>query len=221
MKIQRSACRQESNGAGAAIGTCLDHSAGFGIVFMKKITILLLLSVCAAFSLSAQTGNVTGNSKPDFPHHELGISYGIHPLNYQKGSFFIYFTDLDFKIKTEDALLVGALNLYYQYNIRPKHSIGITASYLYRKDYRSNNNLSILGCNAFYKYTYVTFPKCAFYLKAGTGHLFVISSSGGVEYWPSFQLTPFGVRLGEKNAANIELGIGPEGVFKLGYNCAF
>ena len=38
---------------------------------------------------------------------------------------------------------------------------------------------------------------------------------------PSVQLTLLGMRVGKANAANIELGFGPEGILEIGYSYKF
>ncbi len=92
---------------------------------------------CAASSLSAQTGNVNGKNQPDFPRHELGISYGVHPFFRICDHDVAIFTPgvwphrcptSDFNIKDEYFTLFGAVNVFYQYNITPKHSAGVTLS---------------------------------------------------------------------------------------------
>lgn len=244
------------------------------LFIMKKITILLLLAVCAAYSLSAQTGNVNGHNQPDFPRHELGISYGVHPFmrNIDHDVAILipgvwpYYPTSNFNINDEYFTLYGAINVFYQYNITPKHSAGVTLSGVLSKytipagtmsgfseaarlygENEYSGHIGSLCLNVFYKFTYKTFDKCALYLGAGLGfnadiHDKTLYKYRQIKYgtrgrdipdytiygnwaraffYPSFQITALGIRIGQKNAANIELGFGSEGVFKAGYSCRF
>ena len=134
---------------------------------------------------------------------------------------------------------VGAFNLHYFYNITCKHSVGAVLSTTLLnvtipqsiKTYRGINTYMTLS--ATYRFTYKCFPNIDFYIGVGFGATFGIEAKEINEYvktvWlgdditrrffvgPTAQLTLLGMRVGKANAANIELGFGPEGILEIGY----
>lgn len=145
---------------------------------------------------------------------------------------------------------IGAFAIHYQYHINSKHSIGASLSAVMlisdinvAPNYVNHESKHYHGINPYitligtYRFTYKSFPKVAFYLGAGLGFTVGVEDKELNEYtrswWgdskmthryfigPAAQLTLLGIRLGTTNAANIELGIGTEGVLKIGYNQSF
>ena len=103
------------------------------------------------------------------------------------------------------------------------------------KNYKGINTYITL--NATYRFIYKSFPNIDFYLGVGIGATFGIEAKEINEFvrtvwnndkWtrrffvgPSVQLTLLGMRVGKANAANIELGFGPEGILGIGYSYKF
>lgn len=159
---------------------------------------------------------------------------------YYEPDFFHYRTSSE---SYSQSFKVGAFNLHYFYNITRKHSLGAVLSTTLlnvtiprsEKTYKGINTYITL--NATYRFTYKSFPNIDFYLGVGLGATFGIEAKEINEFvktvwnndkWtrrffvgPSVQLTLLGMRVGKANAANIELGFGPEGILKIGYSYKF
>ena len=159
---------------------------------------------------------------------------------YYEPDFFHYRTSLE---SYSQSFKVGAFNLHYFYNITRKHSLGAVLSTTLlnvtiprsEKTYKGINTYITL--NATYRFTYKSFPNIVFYLGVGLGATFGIEAKEINEFvktvwnndkWtrrffvgPAVQLTLLGMRVGKTNAANIELGFGPEGIVEVGYSYEF
>lgn len=178
---------------------------------------------------------------PDFFHYRTDPV--DHCQSYKVGAFNLhYFYNITQKHGVGAVLSTTLLNVTIPASSKDFHSInnspkGPPPIILPgpSKDYHGINTYITL--NATYRFTYKSFPNIDFYLGVGLGATFGIEAKEINEFvrtiWnndkmtrrffvgPAVQLTLLGMHVGKTNAANIELGFGPEGILEVGYSYEF
>ncbi len=134
----------------------------------------------------------------------------------------------------------GCLTLNYQYHFTKKHSIGFTASWLGRYisnytmkpttgelvDAKGWDNIFTLCIN--YRFTYYSKDAVSLYtgIHLGFGMGFIerkllFKSESSFYAMPGIQVTGFGIEAGKTHAFVSELGLGCQGLLKIGYRYKF
>jgi hypothetical protein len=193
------------------------------------------------------------------PKHEIGFSWGaispigIVTLDDNVTIPFPCFSRNDRQAEShENVYHLGSFSLNYNYHFKPKHSAGVSLSWLGKhvdvywlyphysfsfpsaerrlEDYdtidsKGWHHYFILMGN--YRYTYYRKNIITLYFAVHAGAtLCVINEKVSIYHikdrekyvWlPAFQLTALGIDIGRKNVFNLELGVGTQGVIKLGY----
>lgn len=175
-------------------------------------------------------------TKPTFKKHEFNVSVGIlntievHPL--------LTFSDRIplFSYKSKSDLLffkIGSFNFEYNLNLSKIYSIGVSLSYTYSR----NNEIDYLwDMTPFYydihshflsiivnnKFNYIRKKNYNIYTGFGIGitqifreHNEYYNPLSG--YYIDFNLCLFGILLKNKIPLFFEIGLGPQGIFKVGY----
>ncbi len=169
--------------------------------------------------------------EPDFFHYRT--TPDSHNQSYKIGAFNLhYFYNITRKHSVGAVLSTTLLNVTI-------HSINYQSIWLPDREERNYYGINTyITLNATYRFTYKSFPNIDFYLGVGLGATFGIEAKEINEFtrtiWrgddgitdrffvgPTAQLTLLGMRVGKTNAANIELGFGPEGILEVGYSYEF
>lgn len=169
---------------------------------------------------------------PDFFHYRTDPV--DHCQSFKVGAFNLhYFYNITRKHSVGAVLSTTLLNVTI-------HSINYQDICIWFPAHEERNYHGIntyITLNATYRFTYKSFPNIDFYLGVGLGATFGIEAKEINEFvrtiWnkdkmtrrffvgPTAQLTLLGMRVGKTNAANIELGFGPEGIVEVGYSYEF
>ena len=182
---------------------------------MKTIKKVLVIATLAMFSFV----NVFGQDETPWndKKHQLQVSYGFGTINEWASlwgsAFFAGITKGD-----SDFTTTGSISVGYQYNVKPRLSLGFDFGYegiKFGSDDRFDN-FTILATTRWYYYKGYKF---ATYCKLGAGAM-ITSNDYGKNHKPSpedenvssriaFQVTPFGIEVGSQKARFFaETGIG-------------
>lgn len=168
--------------------------------------------------------------EPDFFHYRT--TPDSPNQSYKVGAFNLhYFYNITRKHSVGAVLSATLLNVTI--HSIDHHNIWLPA--VEERDYHGINTYITL--NATYRFIYKSFPNIDFYLRVGVGATFGIEAKEINDFtrtiWnndkmtrrffvgPTAQVTLLGMRVGKVNAANIELGFGPEGILEVGYSYEF
>jgi len=173
---------------------------------MKKIITILLITITAT-TVHAQE---TSTSEQNFYKHEIGVSYGILPS-------VLLLPALNFSAMT--------LNFDYTYNFNKKHAITALLTY-YQSFLKKWENVYYIAPQIGYKYTYLQTNNFTFFLTVAVGvQLLYIEPNDGFfqGFVPMFayQISPLCFSIGKKHNFDLGLGLGSQGILKLGYRYKF
>lgn len=182
---------------------------------MKTIKKVLVIATLAMFSFV----NVFGQDETPWndKKHQLQVSYGIGTINDLACSWgLIFFSGLS-KDDKYDFTTTGSITVGYQYNVKPRVSVGLDLNYegIKMSDYKYDNFVFLATTRIYYHKGY----KFATYCKLGAGAM-ITNNDYGKNHKPSpddenistrfaFQVTPFGIEVGSQKARFFaETGIG-------------
>lgn len=213
-------------------------------------TVILIIMNSLVFSQTDNFGNhnlINGQ----YPKHEIGISYGIAPMTsiLYFGGYDDIASDIKYSFR--ELLLGSVnlqYDLYFSklhsinFNLTWT-AIKHTPPSLYRRYWAYKNDYTHHLCFQIgYSIHFFNTPKVSLYSSIYVGAtLFLIGDAAfyadGINhlqevpnYYPlknrsatcfNFHINYLGIRIGKKNAANIELGLGTQGIFNLGYRYRF
>ena len=210
---------------------------------MKKI-FLFCLFLSAGFSIFAQ------EEEPEiltYPKDEIQVSYGFLPiigLFYPDGFWIIsdYYDVFPF----EERAWTQGVNVQYNRHFNKNNVLSVDfswSSYKHKQKYIDNYDFEWKHVNYFtlqigYGVHYYTTKMISLYSSFYAGATFYCigrmdgtpsSSTDEIIYpdkfhyifRPALQVNFLGVRVGQRNAANFEIGFGTQGVLKVGYSYQF
>jgi len=203
--------------------------------FIKLFSIVLLLFI--TISVFAQDNQT--NPKPQFKKHEFNVSIGVFPiplnpfnLIYENFYFSGYYFGFYNKPEYTSYLIPFSFNFSYYYNFSSKYSLGISGVYSLKKieDLLSTQygvNIHVYSLFITNKFTYINKKNISLYSSVGVGINYTnelgrresFSFNGGTNYiFPDIQLCLLGLNFAKSKLFNIEVGYGPQGIFKFGVN---
>lgn len=210
---------------------------------MKKIFLfcLLLSAVSSAFAQQEEPEIMT------YPKDEIQVSYGFLPiigLFYPDGFWIIsdYYDVFPF----EERAWTQGVNVQYNRHFNKNNVLSVDfswSSYKHKQKYIDNYDFEWKHVNYFtlqigYSVHYYTTKMISLYSSFYAGATFYCigrmdgtpsSSTDEIIYpdkfhyifRPALQVNFLGVRVGQRNAANFEIGFGTQGVLKVGYSYQF
>jgi hypothetical protein len=202
-----------------------------------KTMFFLAVILSMVTKTEAQTDSLTVAS---IPKHELSVSYGA----FTQPVLIPIFYNLFYPV------VLGGVNVEYFYDFNKTHSIGIALStssdilnrnrfasfeLFTTEDYIKKHPyiLKRWGLYNSVQFGYrISFPKkgkCTFYSSVFAGLCIATVFHPAKEDvkqtsaspLPSFHFTVLGISTGTKNIANIEFGLGTQGILKIGYSYKF
>ncbi len=193
---------------------------------MKKIFFGILLSCLVFNSAFAQKGR-----------HEIKAGYGVGTSNEFINSLSdMQITDVTKNITSGDKTFKGAFQLGYKYSLTDKINIGAGFAYE-RAAANAHDNMNNLGklksdyytIAAEMDYVYLRREGFTFYSTAGLGATIydqkytseVSSKDTDNKVNLNFQVTPIGVKYGDKFGFFGEIGYGYKGIFNFGIFTSF
>jgi hypothetical protein len=200
---------------------------------LSKI-VLIVLFIFSTISVFAQENQTT--PKPTFKRHEFNVSVGVfntigmNPLLNQGKPIplFSYSNNSDLLFYK-----IGSFNVEYNLNLLKFYSIGGSLSYTYTRERDvtyQNGHAIFFHINSHFisifinnKFNYVNKKSYKMYSGFGIGLTKAIREPN-VTFTPknifyfNFQLCLIGISLTNKYPLFFELGIGPQGIFKVGVN---
>jgi hypothetical protein len=208
---------------------------------MKKSNFIILLSIfllfCSTISVFAQENQT--NPKPQFKKHEFNVSVGVFPIPLNPYNLFFedfyfsgYYFGLVNKPETDSYSIPFSFNFRYYYNFSSTYSLGVSGVYSLKKikDLLSTEygvNIHVYSLFITNKFTYINNKNISLYSSVGIGINYTnelgsresFSFNGGTNYiFPDIQLCLLGLNFAKSKLFNIEIGYGPQGIFKFGVN---
>lgn len=173
--------------------------------------------------------------------YQSGIMFGPVQMPFSMPPLWSYYLYRD---EDYHSALIGSFSLSYKYNFNKFHTIGVAATWACRTTGFVSDDKMIHGTDHYlalqlgYKITYKRYNNISLYsaLYAGTTLYFeddvffnymkeretsYSNLKGTCWIAPNFHITLVGISLGKKNAANIELGFGTQGILNFGYAYKF
>ncbi len=193
---------------------------------MKNAIILCLLLFPLAITSPAQ----------DLPTHEIQIGYGPLARERAFGDIFGNFFRTLFGEELREMSFSRSFQVTYRYQRRQRVALGLVSGI----STGSAHDDPLIGSKRDYKYTrfllafeskfnYSQHPNVNLYLLLGAGG--VLSKDweepkGSTQYakhygYPTFQFTPFGIRVGKKIGVTAEIGYGYKGIVNIGLSGKF
>jgi len=218
--------------------------------FKKYSLITLIILGLSGFASAQQDPSADFSQNPNkYPKHELGVSYGLFPVlglvRFNEHRIFSEFEDLC-PYKERRPVWSGSVNLQYHCHFNKHNALDLHLSwamYMHRqtvavenKYYYLNQDLHFVTIQLGYSVHYYTSDKLSLYSSIYLGGtVYCIGDLGkGKPNYPAYDIDTdvatlkpavhvnfIGARIGKRNAANIEVGFGTQGVLKLGYSCHF
>lgn len=140
------------------------------------------------------------------------------------------------------SFLIGSFNFEYNHNFTRLHGFGCSGTYAFRDicylkglDREGTQWDTITGKDHYlnlqvhYRITYKRYEKLTLYCSVHVGATLYFQGchykdpTTASNFWacPAVHVTLLGMNIGKKNAGNIEVGLGTQGVFKIGYSYRF
>ncbi|WP_157488336.1 hypothetical protein [Dyadobacter crusticola] len=197
---------------------------------MQKLNSTILSFMVVALFIAASTP--AHAQRPS--QHEIQLSYGPLARERLLDDAFIIFLGSVFNEPLPKMDFSSSFSITYRYQVTRRFAIGVTAATSNGNSYKTSyydfqrtdkhGNLMM----AFEpKITYADAPHVTLYAAAGIGGLFVrikdqrLATDAKLYATPTFQITPFGIRVGKKVGGFAELGYGYKGVVSIGINTRF
>lgn len=181
---------------------------------MKKIFTICFLAVLSLQAI-AQTSPI-GNG-------EIRLSYGILPVQ-EIGTLLgdgIFMGVVGRKV--DESKGSGAVSAGYSYNLTPRLSVGAdlfwSSTKVTYKDELGDSKWNVYGGLLNAKYTYLNKNKFQLYGKGGVGYAQYSNKEGNIANNfgnVAYQVSPVGVKYGDKIAVYAEFGVGYLGVANAG-----
>jgi hypothetical protein len=197
---------------------------------MKKFTLILLLLVLAGPVLKAQE---------PFPRSQFSLRYGlITNADIIEATSSLLTSVITFgEFETRNNHTLGTFGLEYQYRLKKWVSIGASASYEWTACDLYSKKLDIDAgdiVNHYYtvmataRFNYLSKNIITLYSRVGFGVTFWFEyitgdavTSDNSSSFIAFQVTPFGIHIGNKIGGFAEVGVGSEGMFSAGLDFRF
>jgi hypothetical protein len=195
---------------------------------MKKLTLLIILFLLATNMFAQEI--TTPTPVPEYYKHEVGITYGA----------FAQPITMPYPYHLLHPILIGSINIDYYYNFNKRHSIGVALSFTsdYLNEHSNPFPLSdnvdfsnFLSIQLGYRMIYFQKEKISLYFSFFVGTCPTYTSYLADSYtnahtgWNIMpivcHLTAFGMTIGKRNCATIELGVGTKGILQVGYKYRF
>lgn len=212
---------------------------------------LIVLSMNGVLPAQTDSAEYQGSKREKYPRHEIGVSYGFLPVIgvFAFGEFrtFRDFDDLC-PYREHQPIWSGSVNLQYHCYFNKYNALDLDVSwamykhhkmeavenmYAYRSPY-----LHFISVMLGYSVHYFTTEKISLYSSVYVGGTvycigslwmnynsqtatYEIGKSPVMTLKGAMHVNILGIRIGKRNAANIELGFGTQGVLKIGYNYQF
>lgn len=201
---------------------------------------LLLPLIILWLTMPECTAQNAMEESTEIPKHEIGFSVGFFPIldewDPARGHSRFAYHD-QFRINKRDSIdswLIGAFTFNYNYNITHYHAVGVLTTLAFRHatiiptGQSSSTSLNaVWALQASYRITFKRYAVCSLYAGCSMGFtLYILDKQWQDALFvphilPSGHITVLGISLGKRNNANIELGYGTQGSFRVGYSAKF
>lgn len=203
-----------------------------------RICILLSLCTCLLTSVTCTAQNAS-DGLSDLPKHEIVFSAGIFPLigvfypSYNFNPFLIHSCN-----RNSEETTVGSFNLSYLFNFNKYHALGVNSTICFKRySIYEDQQIPVNSLNTYwalqaqYCITFKRYNRCTLYCGISLGATFyfrdkywkeqppsfVFPEDQYISVYPNFHLSALGVKFGHKNNGSVELGVGTQGILKIGY----
>ncbi|KQS32924.1 hypothetical protein [Dyadobacter sp. Leaf189] len=197
---------------------------------MQKLNSTILSFAVVALLLAA--GTPAHAQRPS--QHEVQLSYGPLARERLLDDALIIFLGSVFSEPLPQMDFSSSFAITYRYQVTRRFAIGVTSAtsngtsykadyYDYQRAYKHTNLIMAFEP----KITYADTPDVTLYAAAGIGGLFVrlkdqrLATDAKLYAVPTFQVTPFGIRVGKKVGGFAEIGYGYKGLVSFGINTRF